>query len=178
MCVRKYLLQKCTTCYFGLSLNPPYVYLCSWLRSPASLHLFLQCSYILFPPFSGSSSFGRLNQTNPARLISFLLARAMTGPRWPSWEATYMCVFMDVQIYMVTKTVCARAGGLSSGDMIVCDEDSRRDRLRFFVSGFRDSGILSSFLPPVTCFMTILLKCHSPRLDCKMSLCGSLVCEQ
>lgn len=172
MCVRKYLLQKCTTCYIGLSLNPPYVYLCGWLRSPASLHLFLQCSYILFPPFSGSSSFWEAKSNKSSQTYQ------LTGPRWPSWEATYMCVFMDVQIYMVTKTVCARAGALSSGDMIVCDEDSRRARLRFFVSGFRDSGILSSFLPPVTCFMTILLKCHSPRLDCKMSLCGSLVCEQ
>lgn len=107
MCVRKYLLQKCTTCYFGLSLNPPYVYLCGWLRSPASLHLFLQCSYILFPPFSGSSSFGRLNQTNPARLISFLLARAMTGPRWPSWEATYMCVCSWMCRYTWLQRLCA-----------------------------------------------------------------------
>jgi len=141
----------------------------------------LTCSYsavISFfpPPSSSSSSFGsRLNLTNSTSLISFLWAPAMTGPRWPFLAGCvcirvclWMCVVAlfwmcaDVHGYKahVTKCmhacecVCACMCAVSSVDMIVCDQDSHRGRLLFFVSGFRDSGILSSFLSPVTCFMT------------------------
>lgn len=74
----------------------------------------------------------------------------------------------------MTECMCVCVCVVSGIDMIVCDQDRLWGRLLFFVSGFRDSGIclLSSLSRDM--FYDFLLKCHSLRLDCKMSLHGEL----
>ena len=67
-------------------LNPVTVYLCGSLGSTCSYSE----GYIFFsPPFSSSI------KTNPASLISFLLAPATTGPQWP-FLAGCVCVCLSV----------------------------------------------------------------------------------
>ena len=149
-------------------LNPVTVYLCGSLGSTCSYSE----GYIFFsPPFSSSI------KTNPASLISFLLAPATTGPQWPFLAGCVCvcvseCVFVDVcggsTLVMCAFTwlqsacdrehacvcVCVCVCVAGSADMIVCDRSSLGGRLLSLCERIQGFWHLSSFLSPVTCFMT------------------------